>query len=632
MFTSFVRSAMPVMTDGKASAIIVTADKPGLVTKYAAEELAQHIEKATGVRLAITTESALKASASNCIYIGDSKAVRAAGIDVSKLGAEAFVLRTAEHALFIAGNDKNDDPLDADTRAGTLWGVYEWLDRTLHVCWLWPGEGGTFVPKTSNVVATGVNETVPMQLFQRKIRPGLGSESEHPAMGFTKAAFEQYSHDQTVFLRRHRMGRSFPMGYGHAFTDWWKQYGKEHPEWFQLREDGGRGPKKSTSRFSMCVSNSEFQQQLVTNWQAKGGGKFINACENDILGQCTCEMCRALDGPPPSDYLMYYSPTSKMVGSRFVSDRYAHFWLSVQQLAAKTDPDATVIGYVYFNYFQAPTSGVKLNPNILLGFCPSGGFFPRSEAEHAWMKQQWTGWLDTGARLFLRTNHLLDGYCMPFIFVHQFADEFQHAARNGMVATDFDSLTGQWSTQGPTLYVAARLHVKPDANVDELLTEYYSAFGAAAPQVKRCFDYWENFTTTHREQTAKAFEDLQASRWRSWAKAAHEVFPLECFAPADAMLDEASKAVANDKDASARIEFLKLGIAHAKLCVRVAKQLTLANPTASKEQTKALLEELIAFRRANERKNIANFNQLAWVEDLSWKLSDETKQAPDLYP
>ncbi|MBL9144706.1 MAG: DUF4838 domain-containing protein [Verrucomicrobiaceae bacterium] len=624
------RADVPIITNGKAMAIIVTSDRPSQVASYAANELALHIEKATGIRLRIAKESESSRAASH-LFIGDCEASRAAGIDVKQLTPEAFVLRAQGNDLFIVGDDKNDDPLDADTRAGTLWGAYEWLDRAVHARWLWPGEGGTFVQKTTSIVAIDVNETVPMKLFQRKIRPGLGMESEHPAMGFTKAAFEQYSRDQTVFLRRHRMGRSFPMGYGHAFTDWWQKYGNEHPEWFQLREDGKRGPKKSTSRFSMCVSNPEFRQQLVTNWKAKGG-KFINACENDILGTCTCALCQGLDGPAPADYLTYYSPSSKMVGSRFVSDRYAHFWLNVQQLAAKTDPDATVIGYVYFNYFQAPTSGVKLNPNILLGFCPSGGFFPRSDAEHAWMKQQWSGWRDTGARLFLRTNHLLDGYCMPYIFVHQFADEFQHAARNGMVATDFDSLTGQWSTQGPTLYVASRLHVKPEASVDDLLAEYYNAFGKAAPDVKRYFDYWESYTATHRESLAKSFEELQASRWRSFAKAAHAIFSLECFAPADAILDEAAKAVANDSEASARIEFLKLGLAHAMLCVRVASQLTIAQPTATKEQTKALLEELIAFRRANERKGIANFNQLAWVEDLSWKLSDETKQAPDLYP
>ena len=629
--------ALTLIKDGEPKAIIVTADSPGPVAKYAAAEFVDHVEKATGVRLAVTTESKLKPGTDGCVFIGDCHAVRAAGIDVGKLPAEAFVMRGNERTLFIAGDDKQGDPLDPNTRAGTLWGVYEWLDRELHVRWLWPGELGTFVPKTATVVAGDVDETIPPRFFQRKLRPGLGFTGEHPALGFTAAAFEQFSHEQSVFLRRHRMGRSHPMGYGHAFVDWWKTYGAEHPEWFQLREDGRRGPSKPTARFSMCVSNPDLQRQIVSLWEARRSTKpgvpgFINACENDILGQCTCATCRALDGAAPADYLTYYSATSKMANSRFVSDRYAHFWLSVQQHAAKIDPNATVIGYVYFNYFQAPTTGVRLNEHILLGYCPSGGWFPRSPAEDAWMKRQWDGWRSTGARLFLRTNHLLDGYCMPFIFAHQFAEDFQHAARHGMVATDLDSLTGQWATQGPNLYVAARLHVRPEASPDDVLAEYYAAFGPAAAQVKSYFDYWENYTTGHREEINKAMEELQASRWRTWAKAAHVVFPPACFAPAEQMLDAAATAVGTDKDAAARVAFLKQGLAHAKLCARISGQLTLANPVASRAETKALLDELITFRRGAERSGIGNFNHTAWVEDLSWKLSDETRKTPDLYP
>ncbi len=636
--TVVLNAEVPLVTDGHTLANIVTSDRPGPVAKYAAEELALHIEKATGVRLSIVPESASADGAFvNHVYVGDSKAVRAAGIDVGKLAAEAFVMRTSEHSLFIAGNDKQDDPLDPDTRAGTLWGVYEWLERALHVRWVWPGDLGTFVPKATNVVAADVNETISPHFFQRKIRPGLGFTSDHPALGFTAAAFEQYSREQSVFMRRHRMGRSLAMSNGHAFVDWWKKYGKEHPEWFQLRADGKRGPTKSTARFSMCVSNPDFQREIIAQWEARRGKKsegpsFINACENDVLGQCTCSVCQALDGPAPDDYLKYYSPTSKMANSRFVSDRYAHFWLSLQQKAAQIDPHATVVGYVYFNYFQAPTTDVKLNDHVLLGYCPSGGWFPRSADEHAWMKAQWDGWRKTGAQLFMRTNHLLDGYCMPFIFAHQFADDFQHAAQNGMVATDFDSLTGQWSTQGPNLYVASRLQVHPEATADALLAEYYSAFGAAAQQVKAYFNYWETYTSTHREQTNKAMEDLQASRWRTWAKAAHLIFPASSFVPADALLDQATSAAKPDPETSARVEFLRKGLTHAKLCARIASQLSLANPTATKDQTKALLDELITFRRANERAGIGNFNHDAWVEDLSWKMSDETKQAPDLYP
>ncbi len=611
--------------------MIVTADHPSRVVQYASEELVRHVERATGLRLEIHAESEANAALPTRIYIGDSHAVREAGINVGKLAAEAFVMRVKDGAVFIAGNDGGGDPLDADTLAGTLWGVYEWLDRDVGVRWLWPGELGTHVPKTKTVVAKTCDETISPRLFQRRLRAGTGFISEHPALGFTSAAFKQFSDEQSVFLRRHRMGRSYPVSYGHAFTDWWEKDGKAHPEWFQLLESGKRGPNKKNGRFSMCVSNPDLQREIVARWTAKHPPNastpgFINACENDILGLCTCEKCRALDGAAPGDYLKFYPPTSKMAGSRFVSDRYARFWLGIQQHAP---PGVTVVGYAYFNYFQAPTSGIKLNPNILIGYCPSAGWFPRSAEEHAWMKQQWADWRGTGARLFMRTNHLLDGYCMPFIFAHQFADEFHHAVEKGMVATDYDSLTGHWATQGPNLYTVARLHVRPEASADEVLAEYYAAFGGAADAVKRYFGYWESYTTGNREKINQTMETLQASRWRSWGKAAHVLYPPDSFTPAEKLLEQALSAIGNDAEAAARVKFLQLGLQHARLCARVSAVLTLATSTADKNEIKDALDELIAFRRANERSGIGNFNHLAWVEDLSWKLSEETRQTPD---
>ena len=632
--TLCVQADVTLVSEGRPSAIIVTADHPSRVVRYAAEELVRHVEKSCGVGLKVLTESESKAGTSPRIFIGDSSAVREAGIDVEKLAAEAFVLRIKDDVVFVVGNDGGGDPLDADTRAGTLWGVYDWLDRDLGVRWLWPGELGTHVPKTKTVVAKTCDETTAPLLFQRRLRAGLGFESEHPALGFTTTAFKQFSEEQSVYLRRHRMGRSYPVSYGHAFTDWWEKDGNAHPEWFQLLESGKRGPNKKNGRFSMCVSNTDLQRAIVDRWTAKHplnatAPGFINACENDILGLCTCKKCRALDGAAPADHLKFYPPTSKMTGSRFVSDRYARFWLGIQQQAPV---GATVVGYAYFNYFQAPTSGIKLNSNILIGYCPSAGWFPRSAEEHAWMKKQWADWRDTGARLFMRTNHLLDGYCMPFIFAHQFADEFHHAVAKGMVATDYDSLTGHWATQGPNLYTVARLHVRPESAAEEVLAEFFAAFGSASAAVESYFEYWENYTTSSREKINQTMETLQASRWRSWAKAAHVLYPPECFTPAATLLEQAARSVENEAEAAARVQFLQLGLQHAQLCARVSAKLSIATSTADKDDIKRAVDELITFRRANECTGIGNFNHLAWIEDLSWKLSEETRQAPDLYP
>ena len=163
-------------------------------------------------------------------------------------------------------------------------------------------------------------------------------------------------------------------------------------------------------------------------------------------------------------------------GPRVVSDRYARFWLATQQRAAKHDPEAVVVAYAYVNYAPPPSPAIKLNDHIYVGTVPDL-FFPRSADEQQWVLDQWDGWRRTGAKLFLRPNYFLAGYCMPYVYAHQFAEEFRHEASHGMVFTDFDSLTGQWATQGPNLYLLARLHTHPKRTPDELLAEYYAGFG-----------------------------------------------------------------------------------------------------------------------------------------------------------
>jgi hypothetical protein len=625
-----------VVENGRPRAVIVMADHPSPVVRYAAQELVYHVARASGATLAVTTESAAPADGLK-IYLGPTRRARAAGIDVARLAREVFVLRVADDGVIIAGCDSDGDPLKRDTSAGTLFGVYELLERDLGVRWLWPGDLGTYVPHAPTIVLHPVNETVAPRFFQRYVRPGTGFKSNHPALGFTAAAAADYAKVQAVFLRRHRMGRSQRMAYGHAFTDWWSKYGAEHPEWFQL-VNGRRGPAKPGARYSMCVSNPGLHAEIVRRWVAAGGARrtdgpsYLNVVENDILGQCECERCRAWDGPTPPDVNKYYAANFKVYGAPFVSDRYAHFLLAVEQLAAKQNPNVVVIGYAYFNYFQAPTSGIKLNDHILIGFCPSAGWYPRMDDEHAWYKAQWQGWRNAGARLFFRPNYFLDGYSMPFIFAHQFADDFQHHARNGMVATDFDALTGQWGIQGPNLYLLMRLHTAPDANVDDLLAEYYSGFGAAAPVVKAYFDYWENFTMSHRKLINDVFYDRVAIRWRTWAKAPQQIYSPETFRPAEALLRQAAAAAGDDAEALARVNFLRTGLTHAELCVATARQLTLSDPASTTERGRTELQELLAFRRAHEREWFANLNHNAWVEDLSWKLAGETKQPAEFYP
>ncbi len=605
---------VPVVVDGEARAVIVTAAEPPAVVRYAAEEFVYHVERATGVTLTIVTEDAIPADAPAArIYLGATQAAADAGIDAAALDGEETVLRTVGDALFIAGDDQEGDPLSVGTRAGTLWGVYELLERELGVVWMFPGELGTHVPPADRVIIADRDERFAPWLLQRNVRPGLLS-AEFSTQPFTRAGLAAYAREQSVFLRRHRMGRVHPLRYGHAFNAWWDEYGAEHPEWFQL-VNGRRGPTSPGARFSMCVSNPELHQEIIARWQearAAAPGEFINinVCENDIRGLCECEQCMSWDGPQPESINPRFGP-------RVVSDRYARFWKIISEAAMAIDPEAITMAYAYVNYAPAPSPDIELPPNMLIGTVPDI-FFPRTEAEQQWTKQQWEGWARTGASIFLRPNYMLHGYCMPHIFVHQFADEFQFEAAHGMMATDFDSLNGQWSTQGPNLYALMRLHTRPQMDIDELLGEYYSGFGPAADKVREYFDYWEAYVTALR--TLLEYADSNSLvNWSRYAGAAHRLFPQEALDRGMALLDEAAAQVAGQEPFAARVDYLRTGLEHAMLSARVARLVAGDDPEASPFAAARALQELAQYRREIEGSNIANLNFCAFIESRSWE-------------
>jgi len=48
--------------------------------------------------------------------------------------------------------------------------------------------------------------------------------------------------------------------------------------------------------------------------------------------------------------------------------------------------------------------------------------------------------------MLLRPNYFLQLHSMPLFFARKFGNDFQYLSGRGLIATAFDSLTGQWST------------------------------------------------------------------------------------------------------------------------------------------------------------------------------------------
>lgn len=611
-----------LVRDGAARAVLVTADTPTATTRYAADELVWHVKQATGVALAIVPESNAPSDLHTRVYLGDTETGRRFGIDTEHLPREAFILRSVGNDLFIAGHEGEGEPLSThNPNAGTLFGVYEFLERHLGARWLWPGELGTFVPKTDTVECWSANETTVPALAYRGLRlsrigsviNGRPMEPEDARIGFSPEVATAYGQALQVLLRRHRMGGwdAKPPS-GHLFYGWWKRYGKEHPEWFALRTDGTRGhPDPDYDNTPMCESNEALQDFVIEQWD---GESTILLGPVDRPGRCICDNCRAWDSPlpetPPWFAAYHYGadPRSEGLYGGPTTDRMVRFWKIIQEKAAKRNPNATVsISFIYENEFTAPVGEVQLGKNFFGEFVqwqdPHLRYFPMPSEAFDWIQEQWIGWRKTGIRMGYRPNYLHDGYVMPHFETAQSGRFFKFAYEHGMEGADFDSLTGQWAAQGLRLYMHLRLMAKPTLELDAIRDEYLAAFGPAGEAMDRYFAYWEDYATKNTQPFIDLYMEV-GRRYANYFRKAHEVFPPESFVPAEKILEDALAATEDlsDPQFANRVRFVRLGMQHAQLAARLAAVYDGEEilPADRLQAGQAALRELVAFRKANQ--------------------------------
>ena len=498
--------------------------------------------------------------------------------------------------------------------------MYDFLQDQLGCRWIWPGNIGRVVPRkrTVEIGELNIQETPRIKIRdfravnQDKHRVGYEKEKLGRLFDLGKV-YDQLAEDERTWMGRMRMGRSFKLSAGHAFTDWWDKYKDSAPDIFALQPNGRRGPRDSRHPdfVKMCVSNPklwDLQLAPVKKYAQKGArGLWLNACENDGSGGfCMCPRCRAWDANPNSDLksLPRVEDGSDVDSDvrrkgdaelpECLSDRYARWYNELAKRAREFDPEVRVVAYAYSRYRSPPSKIERIEPNVWIGYV---GFnaYPRSDEYRQMSADEWSGWSRLGATVFLRSNSLF--YCgegAPYVVSHQIAEDLRFQIDNGLRATDFDCLQGYWATTGPSYYVLARMLWDTDADPDAVLNEFYEAFGPMAAVVKEYFDYWEDFTV-RLGNNPKFFELNRTDRMRAYPK----IYSRDVLSKADAILAKAKpllpKATEEERE---RFRNVELGLKHGQLLAEALKD----GKTSSGSAGKALMK----FRREIAPRNVVN--------------------------
>lgn len=582
-----------LVQNGNARGAIVVSGTSTPATQRAMDELQYHLQRASGAILPVVNEEqagALPATTVRITFAQDKT-----------LPVETFRVKTQGNTLVFMGDGTNNDTLQ--------WAVDHYLDTQLGVRWLWPGEVGTFVPQRASIPLPLLDYTGRPGLQQRVLRTSLAKRSFEGSPTFlSKAEYTQQTQDAESWLRRFQTGSRSQFKFGHAFTGWWDKYGSTHPEYFAVPPAGSsyKQPWPEARRVKLNLSNTAIDDAIIAEWKAAGAPDNWNVCPNDSTGFDASDATRAMDDPPNQDPMVIWKTADANLTARYVK-----FWNRLISKMRATNPNVTLSSYAYSAYRNPPLNNLKLQPGIVLGLVPS-----------YWAQDHWSKWQQAGAQLFLRPNWWHTGGVAPVLPLHQQGDFFKFAQSHDMVGFDSDSLMGYWGTQGPLYYVIARLMVHPEMSVDDIINEYSSAFGQAAPDIKRYLQYWEGFTAkaaypapaggaVQPPQPGLVTElvrqhDLSPSPLAQGWQLIPYLYTDDVLNQAYAILDEATKAAKNDDPfVKQRIQFLRDGLDHLKLVREVLRLGYLKKRTPEQQkQYEALSLELQQMRKQLTPKHV----------------------------
>lgn len=447
-------ASLTLAEQGKSPYQIVIPAESIPSERYAAEELQAYLQKISGARLPIVSDSA--APASREILLGNNAHLRNAKttIDFEKLGPDGFALRTDKRRLVIAGGRPR----------GTLNGVYTFLEENLGVRWFTPEL--EVVPHTNRLVLPVLNQT------------------RIPALEYREVFWTEMMRDGD-FAARHRMngpnchltakhGGSavvyFPFVHSMDSLVPPELY-NDHPEYFPLIK--GKRVKGYVQR---CLSNPEVLKisiARVRQWiKEHPDATIISVSQNDTANYCQCDQCKALDeqeGTPAASMLRFVNAIATDIENDYPNIR---------------------IDTLAYQYTRKPPKTLRPHRNVIVRLCSIECCFAHPLAscdsnENRRFRDDIIAWQPVASKLYIWDYTPNFGhYQQPFPNFDALQPNVQFFVRHGVRGLfEQGNYSGGGNGElGPLrAYVLAELLWNPDTDVSRRIHEFLNAYyGQAA--------------------------------------------------------------------------------------------------------------------------------------------------------
>lgn len=548
------KSVYTLVTPLEAAPVVVIGMSPTESERFAATELAEHLNKITNREIKVVSENEIPKERKT-IAVGKSKLTT--DYATSSLGVEQYIVDVKPDGIVIVGGAEPavtdpDGKVHAKDR-GNLYGVYDFLEG-LGVRWYRPEPWGWHIPEAKTIeLKIGKNVSSPpafmgrLPIWDYFARWGKTEEEVLANRRFTEVwAARQRANIPKIkpeTLDENKYGGRVYAQMGHAHNKIIppSEYLEPHPEYFALVE-GKRGyrPGNYAGGPQLCLGNLALQNLFAEKVIkiAKENPQMYSIAVDPEDGtslknrMCHCELCMAMDDPE--------NPTN-------MSNRVFAFTNIIAKRLNEAVPGAKVGLLAYSAHSEAPTIVDKLEPNIIVGLANINTWsdwtkkiLDPTSPQNARFVELVKDWNNVATHELWMREYNSYGWFGPVPMTRLLQDRMQTYRKLGFEGIQYP----QQPRRGPQLlhlYFTAQLLWNPDLDVEKELNRFYTNYyGPAASPMKKYHERW-----------IQAFENLEVgeglnSGISSGARGMHILCTPTLMKELGSYIDEAQNLVKGD--------------------------------------------------------------------------------------
>ena len=547
---------------------VVVAPEANAVTCRAAQEMVKFLGKVLSCKIDVV--KAPQKDKAN-IFIGFNAWSAKAGIQPSKHHRDSFTIRITKEGVFIAGRDADKvNPLKNFKTGvwpnmyerGSIFGVYDFLERFADCRFYFPGELGEVIPAKKSIA---LKDTVIFDYPDFITRKVSYYQGAWPGKSVTDPAWVE----KNIAMQYYRLETfHVPSCHGLARLGYLFRFNKSNPEFFALMDNGKRHNNPSLPHPGQLCYSSKVREEIfqdaksfllgepaskrkIMNRAGRPGWDpsafqpgFADIMPQDSYYRCRCEKCAKVFGE----------------GTNYATEFMWTFAAEVANRIKQEKVPGFVTMMAYRPYRGIPK--VKLPDNLIVMVAergPWGLYNPKGQERDlaeivAWTKKLnhkvwlWTYLCKNGRTAF-------PGVPSP---TPRALGEYYKQVTPYIAGAYLESENDRYINNYLLYYVHGRYAWNNKSDINALIAEHHRLmFGKAASEMGKLFDYFE--TIWLKEIVGRQIDTdlgpavVPPSDYDLW----HKIYPLKRINEVKSAFDRAEKLVQNDKKSLARVKLFR---------------------------------------------------------------------------